>query len=41
VLLPEASTVFGSLGPLLAVKTASERRRLAIDYKVMNTRRTS
>lgn len=41
VLMPEAGTVFGSLGPLLAVKTAGERRCLAIHYEVMDARRAS
>ncbi|WP_309111969.1 SCO6880 family protein [Saccharothrix sp.] len=38
-LMPEAGTVFGSLGPLLAVRTAGERRTLAIHYEVMDARR--
>ena len=38
-LMPEAGTVFGSLGPLLAVRTAGERRTLAIHYEVMDSRR--
>lgn len=37
VLMPEA-TVFGSLGPLLAVRTAGERRSLAIHYEVLSAR---
>jgi hypothetical protein len=41
VLMPEAGTVFGSLGPLLAVKTAGERRCLAIHYEVMDARRAA
>jgi hypothetical protein len=41
VLMPEAGTVFGSLAPLLAVKTAGERRCLAIHYEVMDARRAS
>lgn len=41
VLMPEAGTVFGSLSPLLAVKTAGERRCLAIHYEVMDARRAS
>jgi hypothetical protein len=41
VLMPEAGTVFGSLGPLLAVKTAGERRCLAIHYEVMDAQRAS
>ncbi|MHA6797528.1 SCO6880 family protein (plasmid) [Pseudonocardia bannensis] len=36
VLMPEPGTVFGSLGPLLAVRTAGERRTLAIHYEVMS-----
>lgn len=39
VLMPEAGTVFGSLGPLLAVRTAGERRTLAIHYEVLDARR--
>ncbi|WP_231104722.1 SCO6880 family protein [Haloechinothrix halophila] len=39
VLMPEAGTVFGSLGPLLAVRTAGERRTLAIHYEVLDSRR--
>ena len=35
VLPPESGTVFGSLGPLLAVRTAGERRTLAIHYEVL------
>ncbi|HTK63017.1 MAG TPA: SCO6880 family protein [Pseudonocardia sp.] len=35
VLMPEAGTVFGSLAPLLAVKTAGERRCVAIHYEVL------
>ena len=38
VLMPEAGTVFGSLGPLLAVRTAGERRTLAIHYQVLGAR---
>lgn len=38
-LMPEAGTLFGSLGPLLAVRTAGERRTLAIHYEVMDARR--
>ncbi|MFR9802599.1 SCO6880 family protein [Pseudonocardia sp. RS010] len=38
VLMPEAGTVFGSLGPLLAVRTAGERRTLAIHYEVLSQR---
>lgn len=32
---PPSGTVFGSLGPLLAVRTAGERRALQIHYEVM------
>ncbi len=39
VLMPEAGTAFGSLSPLLAVRTAGERRCLAIHYEVMDARR--
>uniref|UniRef100_UPI0039BFCA5C SCO6880 family protein n=1 Tax=Lentzea alba TaxID=2714351 RepID=UPI0039BFCA5C len=38
-LMPEAGTVFGSLGPLLAVRSAGERRTLAIHYEVLDARR--
>lgn len=38
VLMPEAGTVFGSLSPLLAVKTAGERRCLTIHYEIMSSR---
>ncbi|MEU7529292.1 SCO6880 family protein [Saccharothrix sp. NPDC042600] len=38
-LMPESGTVFGSLGPLLAVRAAGERRTLAIHYEVMDARR--
>ncbi|MGH3827159.1 MAG: SCO6880 family protein, partial [Pseudonocardiaceae bacterium] len=41
MLMLEAGTVFGSLGPLLAVKTAGERRCLAIHYEVLDARRAS
>jgi len=37
VLMPEA-TVFGSLAPLLGVRTAGERRTLAIHYEVLGAR---
>jgi hypothetical protein len=40
-LMPEAGTVFGSLGPLLAVKVAGERRTLAIHYEVLGAARSS
>ena len=33
---PEAGTLFGSLGPLLAVRTAGERRTLAVHYEVLS-----
>ncbi|WP_020502321.1 SCO6880 family protein [Sciscionella marina] len=39
VLMPEAGTFFGSLGGLLAVKTAGERRSLAVHYEVLSQRR--
>jgi hypothetical protein len=38
VLPPESGTMFGSLGPLLAVRTAGERRTLAIHYEVLSRR---
>ena len=38
VLPPEAGTVFGSLGPLLGVRTAGERRPVAIHYEVLSQR---
>ena len=38
VLPPESGTVFGSLGPLLAVRTAGERRTVAIHYEVLSRR---
>lgn len=41
VLMPEAGTVFGSLAPLLAVKTAGERRCLAIHYEVFGAGQSS
>lgn len=41
VLIPEAGVVFGALGPLLAVKTAGERRTLAIHYEVMDAGKAS
>jgi hypothetical protein len=40
VLMPEAGTVFGSLGGLLAVKTAGERRSLAIHYETLSQHRS-
>ncbi|OLR92584.1 SCO6880 family protein [Actinokineospora bangkokensis] len=40
-LMPTAGTVFGSLGPLLAVHTAGERRTLAIHYEVLDPRRAN
>ncbi|GAA3357844.1 SCO6880 family protein [Saccharopolyspora gregorii] len=39
VLMPEAGTVFGSLSALLAVRTAGERRCVAIHYEVLGSRR--
>ncbi|SDD56451.1 SCO6880 family protein [Actinokineospora iranica] len=39
VLMPEGGTVFGSLGPLLAVRAAGERRTVAIHYEVMDSHR--
>jgi hypothetical protein len=33
---PESGTIFGSLGPLLAVRTAGERRTLQIHYEVLS-----
>ncbi|MGJ7905317.1 SCO6880 family protein [Actinopolyspora sp. H202] len=41
VLMPEAGTVFGSLAPLLAVKSAGERRCLAMHYEVLGSRAAS
>jgi hypothetical protein len=38
VLMPENGLTFGALGPLLAVRTAGERRTLAIHYEVMSAR---
>jgi hypothetical protein len=38
VIPPEAGTAFGSLGPLLAVRTAGERRTVAIHYEVLSQR---
>ncbi|MGV9364270.1 SCO6880 family protein [Amycolatopsis sp. NPDC003731] len=40
VLMPEAGTVFGSLSGLLAVKTAGERRSLAIHYETLSQHRS-
>jgi hypothetical protein len=40
VLMPESGTVFGSLGGLLAVKTAGERRSLAIHYETLSQHRS-
>jgi hypothetical protein len=40
VLMPEAGTVFGSLGGLLAVKTAGERRSMAIHYETLSQHRS-
>ncbi|MEW2507641.1 SCO6880 family protein [Amycolatopsis sp. NPDC047767] len=39
VLMPEGGTVFGSLGGLLAVRTAGERRSLAVHYEALSPRR--
>lgn len=39
VLMPEAGVAFGSLGSFLAVKTAGERRSLAIHYEVLSPSR--
>lgn len=33
---PESGTIFGSLGPLLAVRTAGERRTLAVHYEILS-----
>lgn len=41
VLMSESGTTFGSLGPLLAVRTAGERRTLAIHYEVLDARRAA
>lgn len=41
VLMPEAGTVFGSLAPLLAIKTPGERRSLAIHYEVLGAGRSA
>lgn len=41
VLMPEPGTVFGSLGPLLGVRTAGERRTVAIHYEVLGARAAS
>ena len=38
VLMPENGLTFGALSPLLAVRTAGERRTLAIHYEVMSAR---
>lgn len=38
VLMGEGGTVFGSLGPLLSVRTAGERRTVAIHYELLSTR---
>lgn len=40
VLMPESGTVFGSLAPLLAVRTAGERRTLAVHYEVLDARQS-
>ncbi|MFE3175933.1 SCO6880 family protein [Amycolatopsis sp. NPDC059090] len=39
VLMPESGTTFGSLGGLLAVRTAGERRALAVHYEALPPRR--
>lgn len=41
VLMPEPGTVFGSLGPLLGVRTAGERRSVAIHYEMLGARAAS
>lgn len=41
LLMPESGTVFGSLAPLLAVKTAGERRSVALHYEVLGAARSS
>lgn len=41
VLMPEAGTVFGTLAPLLAVRTTGERRTLAIHYEVLDSSRAA
>ncbi|WP_224390416.1 SCO6880 family protein [Pseudonocardia sp. ICBG1293] len=33
---PESGTLFGSLGPMLAVRTAGERRTVAIHYEILS-----
>ncbi|OLM28976.1 putative integral membrane protein [Pseudonocardia sp. Ae717_Ps2] len=33
---PESGTIFGALGPLLAVRTAGERRTLAVHYEILS-----
>jgi hypothetical protein len=38
VLMPENGVGFGALGPLLAVRTAGERRTLAIHYEILSAR---
>ncbi|WP_344864084.1 SCO6880 family protein [Amycolatopsis ultiminotia] len=39
VVMPEAGTTFGSLGGLLAIRTAGERRALAVHYEALSARR--
>jgi hypothetical protein len=41
IMMPESGTVFGSLAPLLAVRTAGERRTLAIHYEVLGAGRAA
>jgi hypothetical protein len=41
ILMPESGTLFGSLAPLLAVRTAGERRTLAIHYEVLDAARAA
>jgi hypothetical protein len=38
VLMPDNGLTFGALGPLLAVRTAGERRTLALHYQVLSAR---
>ncbi|GEL24492.1 hypothetical protein PSU4_34460 [Pseudonocardia sulfidoxydans NBRC 16205] len=38
VMMPSAGTVFGSLGPLLAVRGPGERRTVAIHYEALSAR---
>jgi hypothetical protein len=41
VLVPESGTVFGSLAPLMSVRTAGERRTLAIHYETLDAARAA